>query len=494
MSQLNIVVIGKSGVGKSSLLNYLVDKEIFETGVGAPVTSEYFKEYRFTSLENNIEYNLFDTKGIEPSTTEEFLLNIRAKINEYDSCEDIYQMIHTIYYCIASSSKRLEPFEIELINELSEFVTIVLILTKSDLAKGTDIIDMKKYINDVLSPHVQIISICSIEQTTRKGTSLKFGREEVLKHSFMGLWEKLAKILPTELDSLLFYGIKIPTILKTSVNNKLRQYYEQIEIPIPYASSELYLGQLLTFPSLEDLELNNLYQEDLLSIEQLVDCIFCFSKISSNQIDELLIDLKNKRQEKINDVLNFYSRITKQNAKPIITRESDKTLNNLNNLFKEKLAEIESVAKENKTRIKKIKNSSNFFEWTLNLDGRDELRSSYEDLGTLLSSLLDDLGECILEYENSYKIELIQYGYLILKQDEECFDYRQGTINSEIELSKNDRIYYEVLLKCYRNLNFFKGGISRQQRFVLEQLIDTLNISYIRAGLIEDLINSQKMY
>ena len=34
----NVLIIGKSGVGKSSLLNYLFGKELQAVGVGAPVT------------------------------------------------------------------------------------------------------------------------------------------------------------------------------------------------------------------------------------------------------------------------------------------------------------------------------------------------------------------------------------------------------------------------------------------------------------------------
>ena len=44
--ETNVLLIGQSGVGKSSLLNYLFGKKIQETGVGKPVTGKgVYKKY-----------------------------------------------------------------------------------------------------------------------------------------------------------------------------------------------------------------------------------------------------------------------------------------------------------------------------------------------------------------------------------------------------------------------------------------------------------------
>ncbi|EGQ9289513.1 GTP-binding protein, partial [Vibrio parahaemolyticus] len=37
MSEVNLIVIGKTGVGKSSFCNYIFGEELFERGDGAPV-------------------------------------------------------------------------------------------------------------------------------------------------------------------------------------------------------------------------------------------------------------------------------------------------------------------------------------------------------------------------------------------------------------------------------------------------------------------------
>ena len=51
----NILIAGKSGVGKSSLLNYIFGEEVAETGAGKPVTTEYLFRYATAGVLNPIK-------------------------------------------------------------------------------------------------------------------------------------------------------------------------------------------------------------------------------------------------------------------------------------------------------------------------------------------------------------------------------------------------------------------------------------------------------
>ena len=62
----NVLIIGKTGTGKSSFANYLFDVDKFTIGSGEPVTSwaENFQAYHFEK--KGIKINVYDSVGLEP--------------------------------------------------------------------------------------------------------------------------------------------------------------------------------------------------------------------------------------------------------------------------------------------------------------------------------------------------------------------------------------------------------------------------------------------
>ena len=64
----NILVLGKTGVGKTSLLNYLYGFDL-PTGAGLPKTGKGLHENVITR--NGITYHIFDTWGIEADSLPE---------------------------------------------------------------------------------------------------------------------------------------------------------------------------------------------------------------------------------------------------------------------------------------------------------------------------------------------------------------------------------------------------------------------------------------
>lgn len=112
----NILVCGKSGVGKSTLINSVFRKELAETGIGHPVT-----KHLQTYTDPEVPVNLYDTKGLELSgevqkQIREEIIGFVNKSRESGNAEDY---IHVIWYCINSTSNRIEPIEEEMIKELS---------------------------------------------------------------------------------------------------------------------------------------------------------------------------------------------------------------------------------------------------------------------------------------------------------------------------------------------------------------------------------------
>lgn len=131
---LNIVIIGKTGVGKSTLINTIFGQKLAETGIGKPVTQAIRKIEK-----KDIPLVLYDTPGMElkgDNTAQNLLDDVVDLINNGTETGDVNQAIHCVWYCINASSGRIEPTEIQFLRDLAIKtkycnVPLVVILTKS---------------------------------------------------------------------------------------------------------------------------------------------------------------------------------------------------------------------------------------------------------------------------------------------------------------------------------------------------------------------------
>ncbi|MBQ8965640.1 GTPase [Ruminococcus sp.] len=132
MGHFNIIVTGKTGVGKSTLLNAVFREGIAVTGIGRPVTR------RTRMIEKQgVPLRIFDTKGLELGGTaqEAVKADIFELIDWQLKTKDPDKFIHAIWYCINTTSDRIEEEEIRWINELAtkngHDVPVIIALTKT---------------------------------------------------------------------------------------------------------------------------------------------------------------------------------------------------------------------------------------------------------------------------------------------------------------------------------------------------------------------------
>ena len=79
MTRFNLVILGKTGVGKSTLINNIFSEPIADVGIGKPVTSQ-IRQYE----RDGYPLRVFDTPGLELSgdnAVDQLLADIRETVS-----------------------------------------------------------------------------------------------------------------------------------------------------------------------------------------------------------------------------------------------------------------------------------------------------------------------------------------------------------------------------------------------------------------------------
>jgi len=205
----NVMILGRTGTGKSSCINYLIGENVCKTGFGMPVTKG-FDTYEFNSVDG-IPIRIFDSKGLESLDYRSIKKDIIGYITTRCGNNDISEWIHTVFYCFNVESGRVLPEEIKLLKELKGRISqsIHVILTHCEnTPEGRKKADrMKQHIvSELHDKKVRIYYVNSVRTENFHGIFEQFGRKEILDGIFKQLWSDIAQKISIQYACELYAG------------------------------------------------------------------------------------------------------------------------------------------------------------------------------------------------------------------------------------------------------------------------------------------------
>lgn len=228
LDTVNILVLGKSGVGKSTLINTIFREKIVDTGVGYPVTKHLQRVAR-----KDVPITIYDSRGLElsESVQEKVQEEVFSLLKEKEKSKEA---IHLAYFCIQGTSSRIEETELELIEKISEKIPLMIVLTQSI---GEQVADFKEYIKNLDTQAVAVHSILAQPYVISDDYTVEpFGLKELIQDSL--------QYLPSDLEKSFNNAQRIDIEAKVkSAKSWARRYIASSFgvgfVPIPFSDASL---------------------------------------------------------------------------------------------------------------------------------------------------------------------------------------------------------------------------------------------------------------
>ena len=429
IEHLNIVLVGPSGVGKTTLINAILNIDL-KTGFGCPQTlnSEYFISEKIPFI------RLADTRGIEKNNTsgiDSIFENIRTFIQNQIKSNDFDKFVHIIWYCW--SGTRFEQSERDLFEKISKeysIENIPVIIVYTNAVFENEIENAKKFVKEDLKLPNEFIDVLALKKEydgkiipSRNldvliQKSFELAKSAVKSSIYAGIISDVSQKINENIQGIIIdlkeqIINKAKAFLKENENNiNLKDYHDNIKNII---LNTLYKYFILTPNDKKEIKLNEIPKIMIGNNE------FKFSEESMQILNDFCFryfdNILNIYQKNLEEFLNKYSKNLSQEI-----RLEKLELNSKNeNLLSETLldTEYESVLKneliqklEKKAKFTVLSNAFIYIIEPIILKIGEYFKGLYQGLmkkEKFINCVRDLIKDCFSNIENkiqNYKLQL----------------------------------------------------------------------------------------
>lgn len=237
INPLNIMVVGKTGSGKSTLINALFREKVATTGVGMPITQTVEK-----LTKEGVPLTIFDTKGLELNVdVQHEVLSELSNLIKTETAKGVQHALHLVYYCLNANMSRIESYELELIEALAQQLPVIIVLTQTI---GEETGKFEHYLNSMKLPVEAIIPVLAKDyRITKQNMIPAFGLQELI--------DVTLEVIPSEVHKAFINAQQIDIKLKEEKAKSWAKTYITSAFgvgftPIPIADATLLVPMQIT--------------------------------------------------------------------------------------------------------------------------------------------------------------------------------------------------------------------------------------------------------
>jgi len=437
----NIILLGKSGVGKSTLINAIIGDTVADENVGSPVTSEitpYPTEIQGT------QWKFFDTVGISNENCELFYNVI---IDRYIKKKNPELTCDMAWVCISEGSSRIEDVEIDLINKIVCYIPVIVVLTKAYFKSGleTEIRNQFPEVQNVIRVNSEVHNINGIIIEKSNIKNLVKITDSIINNNKMGNINvaSIEKLTSNDLMKI----IEENTISVAHLVMPTKKHYKEILDKMvigtcTYITNELNLNK--QFHEIED-NITHLKNEYLKNEKKYYDNVkklipFCSSEINIEyatyfySIGKMYLNSFKSKHE--NNTLNDDRLFSSMNNTPSLMNTTNNN-NNKNNNSSMKYQNSNQSINNNRCPIPINKNE--YSNQSINIDPFPTIIDKYLNLTSYRNNNISS--KTLYNFRNTSSPSLINTNSNNNKNNENNGSNKNKNISSNIQVCQSQKTY-----------------------------------------------------